>query len=188
MRSSNHSKERIFLIGLPGAGKTTLGQALATTRGWPFIDLDQAIELAVGRPIAAIFQQNGEAAFRQIEADILRVVGLDTPLVLATGGGTPCFHDSMAWLLAHGQVLWLDVAPADIARRLLASPPSTLANRPLLATSVALPEATLAEALFSLSAYLTRTLDARRAFYALAPYKIAESSLQAAQKVLGWAS
>lgn len=156
--------ERIFLIGLPGAGKTTLGRALAEALGWPFLDLDVVIEQVTGRTIAGIFRTDGEAAFRQLEAEQLRRVGLTTPLVLATGGGTPCYHDSMDWLLTHGRVVWLDVPPATIAARLATT---ALADRPLLAAADSRAEATPE----ALTALLLQTLAARQPFYAQAPWR-----------------
>lgn len=165
MTNASFSEQRIFLIGLPGAGKTTLGRALAQEMAWPFVDLDEAIEQRTGTSVADIFRTQGEAVFRQLEAEELRRVGLAAPLVLATGGGTPCFHDSMPWLLAHGRVVWLDVPPAAIADRLAAN---ALSDRPLLAAAGAgpHPEAT-AEPLARL---LKQTLTARQPFYARAPW------------------
>lgn len=157
---------RIFLIGLPGSGKSTLGRALAAALGWPFLDLDDVIEAETGASIAALFASEGEIAFRRREAAALRRVAPAAPLVLATGGGTPCFHASMDWLLAHGHVVWLDVAPAVLAARLLAPASAPLAHRPLLATAD--PETA---SMTSLTARLTLTLAARRPFYARAPYR-----------------
>jgi shikimate kinase len=165
-RSSTSSlPARIFLIGLPGAGKTTLGRALAAELGWPFVDLDEAIAAEAGCSVAALFQAEGEAAFRLREAAVLRRVGVTEPLVLATGGGTPCFHDSLDWLLAHGQVVWLQAPLKTIANRLMAS---AVQSRPLLAAAENnTPEATL-EALFVL---LEQTLASRLPFYARAPWQ-----------------
>lgn len=161
--------ERIFLIGLPGAGKTTLGRALAAELGWPFLDLDAEIEREAGRTIGEIFEEEGEETFRTLEAAALRRVGLQAPLVLATGGGTPCFHDSMDWLLAHGRVVWLDVPPAVIVERLGAAEAPPVGNRPLLAAAAAAsPKATKT----LLSALLGQTLDARRPFYGRAPHSV----------------
>ena len=104
---------------------------------------------------------------------MLRHVGLATPLVLATGGGTPCFHESLAWLLAHGTVMWLDVPLATIVGRLLttpaAPPAAVIASRPLLAAAAAAsPKATET----MLLALLSQTLTAREPFYAQAPHRL----------------
>src|SRR5205823_12787324 len=81
----------IFLVGFMGAGKTTVGKALAERLGWRFIDLDDAIEAHEGRKIAEIFRASGENEFRRAEAEALcsRIEQLDSrnPTVMALGGG-----------------------------------------------------------------------------------------------------
>ena len=94
MPGENRRQDRVYLIGLPGSGKTTLGRRLAAELGWPFVDLDEAIEQEAGRLIADIFGMEGEAGFREREAATLRRVGLQTPLVLATGGGATSWRPS----------------------------------------------------------------------------------------------
>ncbi|OGX83436.1 hypothetical protein BEN47_03880 [Hymenobacter lapidarius] len=119
---------------MPGSGKTTLGRALADHFSLPFLDLDAEIVARAGQVIPAIFLQHGEAHFRQLEADTLReVTAQPGPLVLATGGGTPCFHHNLAVLQAHGVTLWLDVPVPLLAARLAAA--AETKSRPLLATS-----------------------------------------------------
>ena len=119
---------------MPGSGKTTLGRGLADHFSLPFLDLDAEIVARAGQVISAIFLQHGEAHFRQLEADTLReVTAQPGPLVLATGGGTPCFHGNLAVLQATGITLWLDVpVPVLTARLALAAEKK---SRPLLATS-----------------------------------------------------
>ena len=110
----------LFLIGMPGSGKSTLGPQLAQQLGYAFIDLDSHIEQAEGHTIADIFEQRGEEAFREIEALALRqVVSQSTEaLVLACGGGTPCFHDSMQWMLSKGIVIYLKEEKEVLVKRL----------------------------------------------------------------------
>ena len=158
----------LYLIGLPGSGKTTLGRRLAQLYGRQFLDLDAVIVATAGQDIPAIFAAEGEAGFRQREAAALReVAARPEALVVATGGGTPCFHDNMAVLLATGMVLWLDVALGTLARRLARS--QQAGTRPLLAAVHApnTPE-TLEN---SLKRWLGQTLAARRRFYSLAPLR-----------------
>ena len=142
-------------MGLPGAGKTTLGRQLAAHFNRPFLDLDHAIEARTGRGVREIFAEEGEAGFRAIEATTLRAVlaAGGPPLVLATGGGTPCFHDSMALLNQAGITLWLDVPVAVLAARLA---PEEVAKRPLIAAAG------------GAEAWLRETLAARKGFYAQA--------------------
>ena len=110
----------LSLVGLPGSGKTTLGRQLAAHFNRPFLDLDMAIEARTGRDVREIFAEKGEAAFRDIEAAVLRaaLAAGGPPLVLATGGGTPCFHNNMALLNQAGITLWLDISVAELAARL----------------------------------------------------------------------
>ncbi len=163
--SLSSAPERIFLVGLPGAGKTTCGRALAEGLGWPFLDLDEVISTEAGCSVAHLFQTEGEAAFRVREAAALRRVGVAAPLVLATGGGTPCFHGSLDWLLQHGKVVWLDTPPEIIAERL---PISQIAARPLLLEAHGGNLQATREALAIL---LKQTLSARLPFYARAPWR-----------------
>jgi shikimate kinase len=148
------------LVGLPGAGKTTLGRELARHFNRPFVDLDAAIESRAGRPVSDIFATSGEAAFRTLEAAVLREVLAQpgAPLVLATGGGTPCFHENMALLNKAGPTLWLDVPVPVLAARL---PPAEVAKRPLLAAAG------------GAEAWLRETLAARHVFYAQARLRCA---------------
>lgn len=152
----------LSLLGMPGSGKSTLGRRLATSFGCPFLDLDAAIEERTGQRIPAIFKADGEAFFRQLEADTLREAATRPgPLVLATGGGTPCFHDNLAVLQAAGPTLWLDVPNSVLAARLQAA---GLASRPLLAAA----QPAFDEGESPLETWLRETLAARSRFYALA--------------------
>ncbi|MEE9562588.1 MAG: shikimate kinase, partial [Thermoanaerobaculia bacterium] len=78
----------IFVTGFMGVGKSTVGQCLAAALELPFVDLDEEIEGHTGESIAGTFDQRGEAAFRQIEAEVLAAVVRRPPAVIATGGGT----------------------------------------------------------------------------------------------------
>jgi len=80
--------------------------------GYTFIDLDKRIEANEGKPIRALFQQSGEEYYRELERDALRSIS-ETNVVVATGGGAPCFHDNMYWMNAHGFTLFLN-PPLDV--------------------------------------------------------------------------
>ncbi len=87
---------RIFLIGMPGAGKSTLGQQTAIALNLDFHDLDVLIVEKTGMEITEIFRERGEEYFRKIEAKILKEVVQDQDdFVMATGGGTPCFYQNI---------------------------------------------------------------------------------------------
>ncbi len=150
---------RLSLIGMPGAGKSTLGQALAVAYEVPFLDLDREIVRHEGRSIAAIFEAEGEGYFREREAAVLReVVARAEQFVLATGGGTPCFHQNMEVLLATGLVLYLDAPVEALVQRMHRS--ATV--RPLLSGA---PDAE------ALESRLRETLKARKQFYDRAPLR-----------------
>ncbi|MFY8037450.1 MAG: shikimate kinase [Cyclobacteriaceae bacterium] len=113
---------KIFLIGLPGSGKTTLGKQAASQLSIPFVDLDAAIEKLEQRSIPEIFKQSGENHFRQVESDLLKKwAASSTDFLMATGGGAPCFFGNMQIMNEHGLTFFLDVPPMEIAHRISAS-------------------------------------------------------------------
>jgi shikimate kinase len=77
----------VVLVGLPGAGKSTVGKLLATMLGRPFVDIDDEIERIAGQSIQAVFEHHGEAHFRQLEAEATKNLATQSPSVVATGGG-----------------------------------------------------------------------------------------------------
>jgi shikimate kinase len=107
----------LYLVGFMGAGKSTIGAALADELGWPFIDVDAEIEKREGISIAELFAKRGEAAFRDIETDQIRrcvhAVQSGAPSVIALGGGA--FVQARNWDLIedNGVTIWLD-CPFDI--------------------------------------------------------------------------
>ena len=86
---------RIYLIGLPGSGKTTLGKQVAKALNLTFIDMDEKIEQTEGKSISEIFSKEGEAYFRDIERAMLHQVAQEENCIISTGGGAPCFFDNM---------------------------------------------------------------------------------------------
>lgn len=123
---------KIFLIGLPGSGKSTLGRQLARQRNSEFIDLDQEIEKQIGLPVPEIFRQYGEMFFRKQESQTLRDLSEKySHFVMATGGGAPMFFENMKFMNATGTTVFLDVPVEEVASRILKSNRN---DRPLLAS------------------------------------------------------
>jgi 3-dehydroquinate synthase len=112
--------ERVFLIGLSGAGKTTTGRALAGWLRWSFLDLDDLITAQAGKSVAAIFASDGESRFRELESAALAEACDRKRLVIATGGGIGETPGNIALMRATGYITCLDVEPATALARLSA--------------------------------------------------------------------
>ncbi|ABM55806.1 shikimate kinase [Verminephrobacter eiseniae] len=109
---------RCALVGMPGAGKSTVGQRLADRVGVPFIDLDQWLEQAIGSSIRSYFEAQGEERFRDLESQGLAEVARQPGgLVLATGGGAVLRAPNRAVLRQFGHVLYLWAMPEDLYQR-----------------------------------------------------------------------
>ncbi len=100
-------------------GKSTLGRVLAKSLQWDFIDMDDLIEEKEKMSIADIFEQKGEDYFRKLEKAILRDFEPDSKLVIATGGGTPCFNDNISEMLDNGIVVYLQASYLKVLSRLI---------------------------------------------------------------------
>ncbi|TSE34102.1 shikimate kinase [Tepidimonas taiwanensis] len=108
----------VFLIGLPGAGKTTVGRQLARRLQLPFVDSDQVIEERIGCSIRAFFEREGEAAFRDIEEAVIDELTLGAACVLSTGGGAVLRPANRRRLRQRGRVFYLRSTPDELSRRL----------------------------------------------------------------------
>ncbi len=111
--------KNIFLIGMPSSGKSTMGRRLARALNYQFVDLDQSIVKDQNRTIPEIFAEKGEKYFRKIEQKLLNKVQPNQRLIVATGGGTPCFFDNMKSIQSRGMSLFLNVSPCELATRIL---------------------------------------------------------------------
>jgi shikimate kinase len=108
--------ETVSLAGMMGSGKSTVARELARLLGRRFVDTDVEVERRARRPVAAIFAERGEAAFRALEREVVR--GLAGPLVVALGGGAFCDPGNAEHLLHVGRVIFLDVSAGVASRRL----------------------------------------------------------------------
>ena len=102
---------RIILIGYMGAGKTTVGKALAKELHMSFYDLDWYIESRMHKTVKAIFDERGEAGFRKIEHNMLHEVAEFEDVIISCGGGTPCFFDNIDYMNRQGETVYLKATP-----------------------------------------------------------------------------
>lgn len=109
--------ENIVLIGMPGCGKSTVGKLLAEKTGKRFVDADKAIEEKAGISIPEIFSESGESHFRRLETEVLRELGKQSGLIIATGGGCVKIPENYKSLHQNGKIVWLqrdiDRLPTD---------------------------------------------------------------------------
>ncbi len=124
----------IFLIGYRGTGKTTVGRLVAERLGCESIDADDEIERRAGKSVAAIFADDGEAVFRDLEAQVVADLSRRTKLVVAPGGGAVLRHTTRDAMRAAGPVVWLTASVDTIAAR-LAADAATGNRRPNLTAS-----------------------------------------------------
>lgn len=149
---------RIFLVGFMGSGKSVLGEKIAAALKIRFVDLDKKIEKQEGKTVIEIFQKRGENYFRKAEAEALRKTKRNADVVIATGGGAPCFHDNMQWMNENGITVYLSAKSAELYHRLL----SERENRPLISS---LSDIALLE-------FIMGTLGSRERFYTMAHVKL----------------
>lgn len=156
---------RIFLVGFMGSGKTTIGKKLANYLKYEFVDLDKLIELKVAMSIVDYFEIHGEQAFRELENEVLQKAYLSENVIVATGGGAPCYGDNMAWMNANGQVVYLSLPAKALAVRL----ENSKADRPLIRN---LKGDELVE-------FISNKLAEREVFYNQAKFVVSASDLTA---------
>jgi shikimate kinase len=152
----------IFLVGMMGAGKTTLGKALAQRMGLEFVDTDRVLVERTGVPVATVFEIEGEDGFRRRESGVIAELAVRRGCVVATGGGAVLFEENRRVMRAAGTVVYLRARLESLWERTRHD-----TSRPLLATPD--PRATLAQ-----------ILEARDALYRDAAHLIVETGSQSA--------
>lgn len=155
---------RIILIGYMGSGKTTLGKALSKELGLPFFDLDWYIESRFCRTISQLFNERGEDGFRRIEREMLHEVAEFEDVIIAAGGGTPCFFDNIEYMNTQAKTVYLNATPEVLFRHLQPG----RQKRPLLAGKTD----------EEMKAFITESLAKRASFYEKARYILNTSLLE----------
>lgn len=120
---------RIYLVGFMGCGKTTLGRKIAGLLGLNFIDLDKFIEERTFKSVPLIFEEEGEQGFREREHHALEEVSHFEHVIVATGGGAPCFYDNMELMNRTGITVYISPDTPTLAGRIIHSK----TERPLVA-------------------------------------------------------
>ncbi len=109
---------RIFLMGMPGCGKSTLGKRIASRLNLSFIDLDEYIVASENKSIELLFAQSGEAGFRDLESHYLReIMDKHEKLLLSLGGGTPCFNNNLDYIQRNGLSVYLKMSAEALFHR-----------------------------------------------------------------------
>lgn len=141
----------LFLIGYMGCGKSTMGRTVGRMTGRQFIDLDHYIEARYCKTVKDIFAEKGEDGFRKIERQMLHEVGAFEDVIVACGGGTPCFFDNMEYMNGCGRTVFLDASLEKLHSRLMRG----RHKRPLIAGKND----------EELRTFIIEALEARRPFY-----------------------
>ena len=159
---------KVFLIGFMGSGKTTIGEQLAAELDYRFIDLDAHIEAKHGKSIKALFEYHGEDHFRELENQALMEVSeVAGNIVVASGGGTSCFYNSIDYMNKVGITIYLRVEVAELLARLIDSK----RDRPLL----------WGKTKEELNEYIIRVLDERKKYYEQAKITVDMNSIKVSQ-------
>jgi shikimate kinase len=149
---------KLFLIGMMGSGKSYWAQRLADESNIDWMDLDAEIEKETSLTIKEIFETEGEEYFRNKERDALHNLSSYQNIIVATGGGTPCFHNNMQWMNENGNTVWIDEPVEVLAKRL----EPEKAHRPLIKN---LSDDELKD-------FLSNKLKEREPFYSQAKYRL----------------
>ncbi len=155
---------RIFLIGYMGCGKSRWGKIIAKHYGFRFIDLDTHIEEREKETIPEIFRKHEESGFRLIEHEALESIRKEENVIIATGGGAPCFHNNMEMMNNLGTTLFIECSPQLLQERI-----SNSDNERPLVVDLSADE---------LLNYIIRHLHNRMPFYEQAQHKLVSGNLE----------
>ncbi|HLX55402.1 MAG TPA: shikimate kinase, partial [Ktedonobacteraceae bacterium] len=110
--------QRLFLTGLPGSGKSSVGRSIAALLGWNFIDTDDLLAAQGGVPVGQVLIELGEERFRQLESEMLRAAAAQEQVVIATGGGVVISAANRAFMRERGLTVYLEVSVETAWRRI----------------------------------------------------------------------
>ncbi len=151
---------RVYLAGFMGSGKSTVGPLVAQQLGVDFVDLDDVIEAGARQSIPALFAEEGEAVFRQMETDALHTTANRSEVIIALGGGTIVDDANRVFAQSHGLLVYLEVSADTIMERVAKG----AVHRPLLQDDSGTPLPT-----DRMRARIEHMLAARRSAYEAAP-------------------
>ncbi|QIA07033.1 shikimate kinase [Draconibacterium halophilum] len=154
---------RVYLIGYMGCGKSRLGRLLSEHMGVQFVDMDDYIEERNCKTVPQLFADHGEEGFRERERKALEELAEFTDVIVATGGGAPCFFDNIDLMNKTGKTIFLNIDPAILADRLM----NSKTERPLIK----------GKSREELVAFIDETLKKRKQFYSQAQFEITELDL-----------
>jgi len=157
----------VYLVGMMGCGKTSMGKKLARQLSYRFIDMDAFIEEQEGYAIKELFSKIGEEAFRELEHHYLKRIAKDKNTVLSTGGGLPCYHRNMELMNETGLCIYLHAEAAFLKSRLI----NNKAERPLIAH--------IADE--DLETFIEKLLQDREPFYTLSDLRVEAKNLKVSQ-------
>lgn len=155
---------RIYLIGYMGCGKSTLGKRLAKHLNLQFVDMDHYIEMRNHKTVPQIFAEEGETEFRIKERKALEELADFSDIVIATGGGAPCFFDNIDMMNNTGTTIYMNIDPAILADRLMHSK----TERPLIK----------GKSKEELTDFIDEMLKKRSPFYSQAKFEITEPDIE----------
>lgn len=147
-----------------GCGKSTLGRRLAEHLHLQFVDMDHYIEMRNHKTVSQIFAEEGETEFRNKERKALEELSEFSNIVIATGGGAPCFFDNMELMNRTGKTIYMNINASILTDRLLKSK----TERPLI----------MGKSRNELVAFIDENLQKRNVFYSLAKYQITEPDIE----------
>jgi shikimate kinase len=153
-----------------GSGKTTIGKLVAARLGYGFVDMDTHIENKQFKSVSQIFSEKGEAEFRRLEQSCLHEVAEFDDVIIATGGGAPCFFDNMDYMNSHGLTVYLKLTAKELADRLEAIGGN---KRPLIASKKG----------EELRQFIAEGLSGREPFYDKAVYSLSGSIEETVEEI-----